>query len=326
MNEPDPAAAKTAFLEKVMRYQDGAMSAEEIVLFENELRDDAANRRVFAEAQLRSMALHERFRQDAFRVVPQVKRSAWVTSLVSRPLAAAAGLVFGLFCATVAWAVASPRAVATMARVFALADGSFEGMSGKVPSGFPQQSGVWSGDDAEVVNADAVKAKEGARMLRFIAPGADANDPDSRAISCDVFQFVDLRPLRATFSAEGDAVLELSASFLDARAHNSKPSVTFSCQMYLFRGDPAAMHQTWPLNLAEALSSSTAQVTTLGSDGKGWCTLGAKCLVPAEADFAVVQIAARPNLRPAKLELLFADDVRLTLKTSPVLPVRIVQR
>ena len=33
--------------------------------------------RLFAEAQLRSMALHERFRQDAFRVVPKPKRSAW---------------------------------------------------------------------------------------------------------------------------------------------------------------------------------------------------------------------------------------------------------
>jgi hypothetical protein len=48
--------------------------------------------------------------------------------------------------------------------------------------------------------------------------------------------------------------------------------------------------------------------------------------VSADADFAVVQISARPNLRPAKLEGLFADDVKLSLKTQPALPVRTILR
>jgi hypothetical protein len=59
-------------------------------------------------------------------------------------------------------------------------------------------------------------------------------------------------------------------------------------------------------------------------DGKGWRTLTAKCFLPEAADYAVVQIAARPNLRPATLEGIFADDVQLTLKTSPELPIRTV--
>lgn len=58
----------------------------------------------------------------------------------------------------------------------------------------------------------------------------------------------------------------------------------------------------------------------------GALTLTARCLLPAEADSAVAQIVARPNLRPAKLEGLVADDVKLTLKTAPEPPVRIVQR
>lgn len=54
--------------------------------------------------------------------------------------------------------------------------------------------------------------------------------------------------------------------------------------------------------------------------------LTAKCLVPTAADFAVIQLAARPDVRPANLEGIFADDVRLTLKTSPQLPIRLVHR
>ncbi len=251
------------------------------------------------------------------------RRSGWFQW---RPLtAAAAGVVLGLFCATVAWAMASPRAVATMARVFALEDGSFEKTMGPVPAGFPKQAGVWSGDESEVVSNGAVKAKDGAHMLRFVSPGADANDPNGRAISCDVFQLVDLRALRDHGSTQSDSVLELSAEFLDARIQ-PRVSVTFTCQMFLFNGDPAKAHETWPLSNGDAIGSGAAHLDSLGGTPTSWKKLTARCLLPAQADYAVVQIAARPNIRPTKLESLFVDDVKLTVKMQPSLPVRIVQR
>jgi hypothetical protein len=224
----------------------------------------------------------------------------------------AAGLVIGLFSASIVWAISSPKA--TTERLFSLINGSFE--EKRLETGFPRQTGVWSGDEASIADG----------KLRFIAPGSDAGDPSARAISCDVFQLVDLRPLRHTLSPEGDSVLELSADFLDDRPHNTKPSITFFCQLYLFQGDPAGLHQSWPQSITDTLASGSAQVTTLGTDAKGTRHLTAKCLVPAEADFVVIQISARPNLRPAKLDELSADNVKLTLKTQPTLPVRIVQR
>jgi hypothetical protein len=220
-------------------------------------------------------------------------------------------LVIGLFSASILWAISAPRM--STERLFSLQNGSFD--EKRLERGFPHQTGPWSGDEAAITDDG---------RLSFISPGGDSRDPSARAISCDVFQLVDLRPLRYTFSQEGDAVLELSANFLDARPQNTKPSVTFFCQLYVFQGDPAMQHKSWPQSITEALSSGSVQVTTLGKDAKG--TLTAKCLVPAVADFAVVQIAARPNLRPAKLQGLFVDDVKLTLKTSPELPIRIVQR
>lgn len=304
------------FLHLLMRHQDGTLTPDEMTAFEAVMRDDPAKRQLFAESQLRSMALHDRFRQEAFQCVAAFpgcistrKRITWIT----RPIAAmAAGLVIGLFSASIIWAISSPKV--TTERLFSLINGSFE--EERLESGFPRHIGVWSGDEASIADG----------KLRFIAPGSDAGDPSARAISCDVFQLVDLRPLRHTLSPEGDSVLELSADFLDDRPHNTKPSVTFFCQLYLFQGDPAGLHQSWPQSITDTLASGSAQVTTLGADAKGTRHLTAKCLVPAEADFVVIQISARPNLRPAKLENLFADDVKLTLKTQPSLPVRIVQR
>lgn len=298
------------FFTLLMRHQDGTLMPDELAALEAAMREDAGRRRLFAETQVRSMALHEHFRRDAFqRPGPPQRRARWFT----RPVAAmAAGLALGLFCASLVWAISAPRM--TSERLFALMNGGFEESS--LGRGFPRETGVWSGDEAAI--------REG--RLEFLATGSDDADPSARAISCDVFQLVDLRPLRKSAGAGGDPMLELSARFADARAAGTNPSVTFFCQIYLFSGDPALMHQTWPRSIQEALASGSAQVTTLGRDAHGTRTLTARCLLPAEADFAVAQIVARPNLRPAKLEGLSADDVKLTLKTAPELPVRIVQR
>ena len=309
----------TDFLHLLMRYQDSVLTSNELAAFETAMRDDATKRQIFADTQLRSMALHDRFRHEAFQrhtdtsVHASSRTERKRFTLFTRPIASmAAGLAIGLFSASLVWAISSPKT--TTERLFSLLNGSFD--EPRLETGFPRQTGVWSGDETSIADG----------KLRFIAPGSDSGDPNARAISCDVFQLVDLRPLRRTLSPDGDSVLELSSDFLDARPHNTKPSVTFFCQLYLFQGDPATLHQDWPQNITDTLASGCAQATTLGSDAKGTRTLTAKCLVPAEADFAVIQIAARPNLRPAKLESLFADNVQLTLKTQPTLPVRIVQR
>ncbi|MFM7606516.1 MAG: hypothetical protein ACKO8Z_15140 [Prosthecobacter sp.] len=298
------------FLHLLMRFQDGALKPDELQMLEDAMRDDSEKRRMFAEAQLLSMAMHDRFQQEVFRVdAPPVRKTTWITRSIP---AMAAGLVIGLFSASIVWAISSPKA--TTERLFSLLNGSFD--EDRLERGFPRQTGLWSGDEAAI--------RDG--QLHFISPGSDSSDPTGRAISCDVFQLVDLRPLRTTLSADGDSVLELSAEFLDARPPNSKPSVSFFGQLYLFAGDPGSLHQNWPQSIPEALASGSAQVTTLGLDAKGKRTLTAKCLIPSSADFAIIQIAARPNLRPAKLERLFADNVKITLKTQPHLPVRIVQR
>lgn len=329
MNPPDPVRQR--WHELIERHLLGEISGDESRELEaalaahHELRAEF-RRRCNVDAALRHEATAlagettapvERISNG--RTSPAPRWFAW------RPLtAAAAGIAIGLFCATVAWAVTSPRAVATAERLFALVDGGFE--NGVVGTGFPKQTSVWSGDAAEVVVAEGAPAREGRRMLRFVKAEADANAPDGRALACDVFQLVDLRPLRASLGVSDDALLELSASFRDARPANTKPSVTFFCQIFLFKGDAAALHQAWPNNISEAIASGSAEVTTLGSSGAVWKPLTARSLVSAEADFAVVQISARPNLRVPMPPQLFVDDVKLTLKTQPALPVRVVQR
>jgi hypothetical protein len=245
-----------------------------------------------------------------------------------RPLtAAAAGIAVGLFCATVAWAIASPRAVATMTRVFALEDGSFEKMSGAVPSGFPKQTGVWAGDASEVVNGNVAK-KQGAHVLRFVRAEGDATVPNSPANSCDVWQLVDLRGLKADGDG-GDVTLELSASFLDARKTRSTARVLFGVRVYAFAGEPSALGAEWPMAIKDALAFGSGQAESWGGAPDKWRTVAAKTMLPPGADFAVVHLVATkwtPRGKAAEFGEQFADDVQFTLKTQPKLPVRITQR
>ena len=254
------------------------------------------------------------------------ERSRWLSW---RPLAAAAaGVVFGLFCASVAWAVASPRAMATASRLFALVDGSFEKQSGRLPSGFPAQFGVWSGDESDVVEKPSVEAMDGKRALRFVRAEREPALPNYGAASCDVYQCVDLRSLKADMTP-GEATLELSVQFLDARDVKDEP-VKFIGRLYVFSGSPESLPAEWPLTQKEALASGSGACDSTGGAPRSWCNVTTKVLLPPQADFAVVHLVAHKPKNAANTTATFgeqfADDVRLTLKTQPKLPVRSTSR
>ncbi len=241
--------------------------------------------------------------------------------------AAAAGLLIGLFSASLVFAYAAPQAVVTASRLLALVDGSFEGKMDHVRSGFPSEFGVWSGDEATIVHGNA---KDGGRALCFERAQGDAAVEHSPADSCDIFQIVDLRSLRGKGDGGGDSVLELSADFRDARQEAGIP-VRFGCHLYLFSGKPEVLQSSWPSILREALGAGMDACVSPGGSGAGdWRHVTARCVVPADADFAVVQIACGrvrgAGTQVPELGHQFADNVNLTLKTQPRLPVRRLER
>lgn len=270
-----------------------------------------------SEAQLRAVA--------PMSELPATRRqkSWWVAWT---PLtAAAAGLVVGLFFASVAWAVASPAPMATASRLFTLLDGSFEKQAGRLSSGFPSLFDIWSGDEADVVEGKALKGKQ---ALRFVKAEGDAGVENGRAKSCDVYRLVDLRPLKA--SAEGfDAMLEMSAQFLDGRVAKG-PLLNFSCRIYLFSGSAESVREQWPSIRDKALAFGQSVYQSSGGAPQTWRDVTARVLLPRQADFAVVQLTTgrteKSDGRPAEFGDQFADEVQLTLKTQPALPVRLTQR
>lgn len=324
MNTNDPR------FELIRRCRDGEASTEELAQLESCLREDVDFRQSYVRyfnLDVALIAVAKAVPKPETIVTSSLpRRNAWLSW---RPLtAAAAGVVFGLFCASVAWAYTSPRVVAEVRKLAALVDGSFENQPGHVAAGFPLEAGVWSGDVAEVASIGAT-AKDGKQMLRFLKADREPNSPNSPTNACDVYQIVDLRPLRERQKDAADSTLELSAEFLDTRTVVSAP-VIFRCNIYLFHGSADSLHTRWPEVASEALGTGSAYVLGSGSsDGGKWNKITARCVLPPDADFCVLRLSAGRdafNDDPVpELGMQFADDVKLILKSQPVLPVHTVQ-
>lgn len=308
-------------LELMRRYLEGVASLEDTQELEALIVKDVSVRQDFLRyTHLDSALAGVRRSQPS---VAATRRSVWLSW---RPLtAAAAGIMFGMFCTSVVFGYVMPQAVATASRLFTLVDGSFEGLPGRVAAGFPSEFGVWSGDEAEAADTVAV---DGRRALRFVRAEREPALPNYGAASCDVYQLVDLRSLKADVDP-GEATLELSARFLDSR-QKAGEKVKFICRLYAFSGTPDVLPAEWPLSQKEALAAGSGTFDSFGGAPATWQTVSTKVLLPPGADFAVIHLVVHKPKNPAGTEALFgdqfADDVRLTLKTQPTLPVRLAQR
>ena len=143
---------------------DDAAALEQQLISDSNLRDgylDALNldSALAATAESAELALSLPVLPSQRALTPALP-SHWLSW---RPLtAAAAGLVIGLFSASVVWAVAKP---ARSAQVRPVLSEGFEDAGMSFERGFPRSAGVWGGDKVQVVRSDS--AEEGQQVLRF---------------------------------------------------------------------------------------------------------------------------------------------------------------
>lgn len=324
-------------------WSEGRLAPEEASELSAMLRISLQSRKQFREAASMHGLLHVAAASMAVNrasAPPYLFESSFHTNLLPPILirqavfAILVGMLAGGLGVTAVWAysssvlaatsLAAASLAATSQTVEALVDGDFEREPQTIGNGFPVELGKWSGDEAAIVKRSDANSSDNLQALRFIAAGPDAATIGGRAIACDQFQLIDLQSLRNHGNELQDAVLELSADFLDSRPQGTNPSVTFYCQLYLFRGDALRAHENWPAMISESISSGSAQATTLGKSD--WKTVTARCFTNEDADFAVVHVSAMPNLRVPMPENLFVDNVRIVLKTQPKLPVRVVHK
>lgn len=319
MKDRDLPADDIAFLERLMRYQDGALDADEIAVLEREMMASPEKRRLFAEVQLHSMSIHERLRQEAYRPASRPKRVVWIPWLQWRPLAAAAaGLVLGLCSASVVWGYVSPVKAMPKPMMVPIVKGSFEGPDVAIADAFPSRPGQWGGDACRVTSVDGgITPVHGRQMLRLIGTSG-RNTRGKPTLSGDYYQIVDLRPFRAQF-ADGCADLRISAWF-NAVKDTGDQDYTARVEIQAFHGDPASLHpegdaRSW---LGREQIATAGRRILFDHDPATWQHAATRIELPVETDYVVVGIHVVPA-RPVQSSVPdafpghYVDFIRLAL-------------
>ncbi len=318
MNNPEPLIAA---------YLDGALSDTERAELNSWLKADAANLRRFTEAvmfeqQIRTAA-HATAEQHAAAdfdpsIVDMKPRSRW---LQWRPLmAAAAGLVIGLFCASVAWAYVAP----SLGKVITLLQESFESGPAPLVTGVPIEPGRWSGDYTEIVGEqEGVKPESGKKMLRFLRADFEGKAKPEGSYISEVHQLIDLRPYRREF-ADGGAVVQLSAAF---NAFSFPAEEAFVCSVSLQALDAeTAINGSTRIGetlLIDCLAMARNSRLKVDRDPATWQRLNAELRLPPNADFILIRIALAHTNKAQRRETFdghYLDGVRLTLARRAPLP------
>ena len=285
----------------IQRYISGTITEAETEALEQQLKTDPALRDWYLDALNLDSALEAAAEsaQTALSLpVPLSQRALTPAGATStrwqgwRPLTAgAAGLVIGVFSASLVYGMRAVPDVVKHERV-TIAEGSFEGLSGAVAEGFPQSTGAWAADHAEVV-----PGPDSGRVLRLLP---DDERPYSRLV-----QIVDVSALHGG----SDHELELAASFRTSDpAHGSR----YKLRLFGF-AESADEVPTFPLETEESGIVTLSQVLEVSSGNPGWQRFAIKMPLPPGVKSVVLWLGASTRPQPGPKVAHFVDDVSLTL-------------
>lgn len=273
--------------------QADAIELEAILASSREAREDY-RQRCNIDASLRQEAAGQPM---PIRVTAP-KPVRWLTW---RPLtAAAAGIVFGMFCTSVVFGFVEQRGLEKKTPL-AVFHPSFEDAQTPLAKGFPDASAHWGGDEARVVMAEnGIQAKEGKFMLRL-----EASPRGSPRV---VYQVLDLTSVPS--SADGEMrEIEISASFAAADAD---ASVRYMLRVFAASEARENLDAAWFEHRDEAIASATRGLDVLPGT-KGWQTMSLKIQVPRAARCLVLFFGARTPNKASPQAAHYLDDVQVSL-------------
>ena len=254
-------------------------------------------RRSFKRRKLQQMAV-----AGAATSMVRQRRSVWLSW---RPLtAAAAGIMFGMFCTSVVFGhvkSVSPEVKHVAVPVF---DGGFERADVPVQQGFPSAPQLWGADSAVRVKQDAgVLPKQGGAMLRL--------EPTERFYS-RLVQVIDLDSLPPAVASSARE-FKLSASF-----HSAQSGTVNRYKLRVFGFDEASNElKPFPLETEDPGIISATRVLDVSGSESGWQTVTAQMPLPPTVRSIVIWFGASVLGAGSERSAHYVDDVRATLLVNP---------
>jgi hypothetical protein len=307
--------------ELIRRTVDGTASADDFRTLQTRLLKDAEARRQYA----RYANLHGALGDGRLTMRPQVVQTVATSKIKSvfwfqwrHITAAAAGIVFGMFCTSVVFGYVTP-----LARSLTLLEESFEGAS-PLASKVVLEPGVWRGDQAVIVSAEQeVQPVSGQSMLRFLRQDHQGKARLAGGHIADVYRLIDLREHREDV-AQGNVAVQASAS---VNANPFSQEERFGCAISLFALDadsvPESASYIGTALESEANAMARSSRTKLDREPASWQRLITEMLLPANTDYIVVRLHISQSFDSNGAPVFtgsYADDVRVSLTRRAPLP------
>lgn len=217
--------------------------------------------------------------------------------------AAAAGLAFGIFGASMVWAYALPMANRTVERTVSVLTEGFEKADLTPSRGFPRQANEWSGDVSAPVTAESgVAPIEGDRMARLEKAASSA-----RRFSY-AWRIFDLAEHSALDEAETRKV-EVSASF--HTAGEARP-LHYQIRLAAFSQEPGEVRQIWNHEsvLFDTVLQHVSRNVLTKADQPGWQTVKASMELPPGTRSLLISLAASEGNPASAPKMYYLDDVQ----------------
>ncbi|MES2596195.1 MAG: hypothetical protein V4662_12705 [Verrucomicrobiota bacterium] len=310
----------TDWSELIQRYITGSATAEETASLQEAMKADPKLRAAYLDLMNLDVALGAAADASDMMPLPEISKPRPIRSnawMQWRPLtAAAAGLMIGLFSASIVFAYSTPRLFSAKS-VRRLWSESFESAPRQTLPGLPSKSDVWTGDEARVVTAESeLKPKIGGRMLRLLS-STFAGEAASRSGWGNVYRLVDLRDQEI----DNASLLRLTAQFLAAEFPAGEEYVCF-LELCALEDDPADAPQPLTLPWVRENSASVA-ARKIRMKGQGqWQGGTVEMPITTQTRYALVHLAIQrskpiPSSEPVHFSGHYLDDVKLELRTQP---------
>jgi hypothetical protein len=294
-------------LELMRLYLEGVASLEETQELESLIVRDASVRQDFLRYTHLDSALAGVRRSQPSAVAP--RPSVWLSW---RPLtAAAAGIMFGMFCTSVVFGFVGQRQVEKKTPL-AVVQPSFEDAQMPLAKGFPPAPSLWTGDVAKVVPAEnGVTPKDGHHMLRM-----ETTVYGKPVLFPRLYQIIALSP-----SGSERREIEVSASFASADP-GSSPHYTvraYAVNEAPERLGPDWFARHWFVQQDEAIASAeTGFENPPGSTN--WQSIGLRMQVPGKARCLVVFFGVKNQPKSQAKKPHYLDAVKVSFVESPSIP------
>ncbi len=295
------------------------------------LRENADARSTMARLMVDEQALISRLRDDSIVALLEPAPAAeTLTPLRTstrwfawRPLtAAAAGLVIGLFSASMVFGFGVVR---SFERVVSLFQESFESGPAALVTGMPQEVNLWSGDYSEIVERyEGVKPKDGTKMVRVLRSDFEGKASSKPSLQGDLLRVVDVRPFLREANG-GEVVITLSALFNAApfpEAEHYEGAVTLWALGSQFPTEENLMDG--------ALAHSVGLCRPLDRNPATWQSSSTRLLLPPGTEMVLLKVSFTPvpasgkNLSPLPDHVAFAghfvDEVHASVTIRKAAP------